>query len=87
MFRDVYPGSGRIWGLKKHWIPDQQQWKCLKEISSILFRCAEFDKIILLRFKVEFCLFPSQKYSAYPCSTTGKPTRSFATERVSLDSV
>ncbi len=32
------------------------------------------------------CIVKVQKLKHY-CSTTGKPTRSFATERVSLDSV
>ncbi len=37
------------------------------------------DAIIMLVLEIERTL--------YTCSTTGKPTRSFATERVSLDSV
>jgi hypothetical protein len=36
---------------------------------------------------MEYFLPQTGKNTDHQCSTTGKPTRSFATERVSLDSV
>ncbi len=67
----------------------------LQDVNQKLFFC-------LLLFEVTFSLFFKDKKSKRShtvgiivfllfllddCSTTGKPTRSFATERVSLDSV
>jgi hypothetical protein len=38
-------------------------------------------------FTDKFLKLTTFRFGVYICSTTGKPTRSFATERVSLDSV
>ncbi len=73
-------------------IPDERWWTCfVSDWFDSPLNTSKYNSPM----KIGFILIPADLYSIHywlwkmlpKCSTTGKPTRSFATERVSLDSV